>query len=117
MKKISEVLKDFFKSIIVGSLISLVIVLIVGIISLLISKFNLNQSIQNVRSTLLIIGSLGIMLGALLILKKRTEKELLFKEDWQKKYNVLSYKTVLILISFIILLYGGIIDWLIINLN
>lgn len=116
MKKISEILKDFIKIIIVGSVISIAIFIIVGIISLLISKFNPNQSIQNVRSALLIIGSLGIMLGALLILKKRTEKELLFKEDWKKKYNVLSYKIVLILISFIILLYGGIIDWLIIKL-
>lgn len=115
MKKISGLLKDFIKCIIVGSFISLAIILIVGIISLLVSKFNWQQALQSVKSTLLIIGPLGMMLGAILILKKREEKELLYIEEWKKKYNILSYKIVLIVVSCIIILYGGVIDWLIIN--
>lgn len=115
MRKLNRLLKDFIKCIIFGSIISLAVVLVVGVISLLISKFNLNQSIENVRSALLIIGPLGMIVGALLILKKKNEKELTFIDDWKEKYHVFSYKIVLILISAIIILYGAAIDWLIIN--
>ncbi|MGG7144065.1 hypothetical protein ACQPVP_11455 [Clostridium nigeriense] len=115
MKKLIGALKDFIKCIIIGSLISLIIILVVGIISLLVSKFNWQQELQVVRSALLIIGPLGMILGALLILKKRDEKELLFIDQWKKKYNVFSYKIVLIVVSLIIVLYGGAIDWFIIS--
>ena len=115
MEKINGMIKDFIKCIIVGSCISLVIILLVGIISLLLSKFNLIYSLQIVRSSLLIIGPLGVMVGALLILKKRDEKELEFLDQWKKKFHVFTYKIVLILVSFIIILYGGIIDWIIIS--
>ncbi|MGG7059565.1 hypothetical protein ACQPUY_12020 [Clostridium nigeriense] len=115
MKKLIGALKDFIKCIIVGSLISLVIILVVGIISLLVSKFNWQQALQVVRSAFLIIGPLGMILGALLILKKRDEKELLFIDQWKKRYNVFSYKIVLIVVSLIIVLYGGAIDWFIIS--
>ena len=115
MKKISGLIKDFIKCIIIGSFISLVIILIVGIISLLVSKFNWQQALQSVKSTLLIIGPLGMILGAILILKKREEKELLFIDQWKNKYNIFSYKIVLIVISCIIILYGGIVDWFIIS--
>ena len=115
MKKLNGVIKDFIKCIIFGSVISLVITFVVGIISLLISKFNWHQSLEIVRSTLLIIGPLGMVLGALLILKKKDEKELLFIDQWKKKYNEFSYKIVLIVISCIITLYGGVIDWLVVS--
>lgn len=114
MEKINGMIKDFIKCIIIGSCISLVIILLVGIVSFLLSKFNLMYSLQIVRSSLLIIGPLGVIVGALLILKKRDEKELEFIDQWKKKFNVFTYKVVLILVSFIIILYGGVIDWIII---
>ena len=115
MKKLTGAIRDFIKCIIVGSFISLVITFVVGIISLLVSKFNWQQSLQTIRSALLIVGPLGMVLGAILILKKRGEKELVFIDQWKKKYSVFSYKIVLIVVSCIIILYGGVIDWLIIN--
>lgn len=115
MKKITEIIKDSIKCIVIGSLISLVIILAFGIISLLVSKFNLQQSLQVIKSTLLIIGPLGMILSAFLILKNREEKEFEFIEQWKKKFNVFSYKIVFILVSIIIILYGGIIDWIMFN--
>ena len=112
MEKLSEVLKDFIKCLVVGSLISFGIIILIGIISLLISKFNLIYSLHVIKSTLLIIGPLGLMLGALLILKKRGEKELKYIEEWKNKYSIFSYKTVLILVSLVIVFYGSIIDWI-----
>lgn len=115
MKKLNEFIKDFIKCIIWGSFVSLVITFLFGTISLLVSKFNWQQSLEIVRSTLLIIGPLGMILGAILILKKRDEKELVFIDQWEKNYNMFSYKIVLILVSCIIILYGGAIDWFVIN--
>lgn len=115
MEKLIRIIKDFIKCLFVGSCISFGIIIIVGIISLLISKFDWIQSLQIVRSSILIIGSLGIVLGALLILKKRKEKELQFKEQWQKRYSVFSYRAVIIVNSFIIILYGGAVDWFIMS--
>jgi len=115
VEKLIRVIKDFIKCIFVSSCISFGIIIIVGIISLLVSKFDWRQSLEVVRSAILIIGSLGIVLGALLILKKRNEKELQFKDQWQKKYSIFSYRIVVIVDSFIIILYGGVIDWLIIS--
>ena len=113
MKKVNEIIRDFIKCIVKGSLISLGIVLVVGLISLLVTGFNFQQSIQVVRSALLIIGPLGISLGAILILKKRNEEKFSFIEQWKKKYRVFSYRIVIILIGFVIIIYGGIIDWII----
>ena len=112
MEKLRKILKDFIKCLFTGSLISIGIIILIGIISLLITKFNWIQSLQVVKSTLLIIGPLGLMLGALLILKKREEKELIYIEQWKKKFNIFSYKVVLIVVSLVIVFYGGLIDWI-----
>ena len=113
MDKINKFLKDFIKCMVFGSLISFGIIIVIGIVSLIITKFNLMLSLQYVKSALLIIGPLGLMLGALLILKIREEKELTFIEQWEKKFSMFSYRVVLILVSIVIVFYGGIIDWII----
>ena len=112
MKKLVEFINDFRKCFIIGTLIDLLMVFAVGIFSLIISKFNFEQTIQNIRSILLIVGSLGMILGSLLIVNKRNTKELVFIDQWKEKYRILSYKAVLIVVSCIIILYGGIIDWI-----
>lgn len=58
------------------------------------------------------IGSLAVILGSMLILKKRSEKELEHIEEWKEKYKKFSYKTVIILNGFVILSYGVFLDWL-----
>ena len=75
----------------------------------------MEQTIQNIKSILLIVGALGMILGALLIINIKNKGELAFIDQWKEKYNILSYKSVLIYVSCFITLYGGIIDWLNIN--
>ena len=116
MKVLNAILRDFFKCLIWGTIISLGIFIVIGIIALLANKFDIVKSLSIIRSALLIIGPLGMALGAFLILKKRTEKEFEFIEDWKEKYSVFSYRLVVILVSIIITLYGSIIDKLIFNL-
>lgn len=115
MEKLSKIIKDFIKCIFIGSCISFMIIFIVGIISLIVSKFDWRHSLEIIRSVILITGSLAMVLGALLVLKKEKEKELKFKDQWQKKYSIFSYRTVVIVGSFIIILYGVIIDWIIVS--
>ena len=47
---------------------AILIIFFVGIFSLIISRFNMEQTIQNIKSILLIVGALGMILGALLII-------------------------------------------------
>ena len=65
MRKTIEFMNDFKKCFIIGTLITFLIAFFVGIFSLIISKFNIEQAIQNVKSILLIVGSLGMILGAM----------------------------------------------------
>ena len=106
------IINDIFRCLKSSSIISLSIGILVGIISFITNKGSLIESAYAIRSTLLIIGSLIIVLGAILILKKRTENQLENIEEWKEKYKKFSYKTVMILNGFIIVLYGGIIDWI-----
>ncbi|MBS4957064.1 MAG: hypothetical protein KHZ99_08435 [Clostridium sp.] len=112
MRKIVGFINDFIKCFIIGTLITFSIAFFVGIFSLIISKFNFEQAIQNIKSILLIVGSLGMILGGLLIINIKNRKELVFIDQWKEKYKILSYKTVLIVVSCVIVLYGGIIDWI-----
>lgn len=112
MRKIVGFINDFIKGFIIGTLITFSIAFFVGIFSLIISKFNFEQAIQNIKSILLIVGSLGMILGGLLIINIKNRKELVFIDQWKEKYKILSYKTVLIVVSCVIVLYGGIIDWI-----
>ena len=71
----------------------------------------MEQTIQNIKSILLIVGALGMILGAMLMISRKNRKELVFIDQWKEKFKVFSYKVVLIFSSIIILLCGGIIDW------
>ena len=112
MRKTIEFMNDFKKCFIIGTLITFLIAFLVGIFSLIISKFNIEQAIQNVKIILLIVGSLGMILGAMLMISRKNRKEFVFIVPWKEKYRILSYKTVLIVVSCVIVLYGGIIDWI-----
>ena len=67
----------------------------------------MEQTIQNIKSILLIVGALGMILGVLLIINIKNKGELAFIDQWKEKCNILSYKSVLIYVSSFITLYGG----------
>ena len=72
---------------------------------------DIKTTIEVIRSALLITGSFGLLLSAILIIKKKSESPLKYIDQWKEKFKVFSYKVVLIFSSIIILLCGGIIDW------
>ena len=103
MKRLVCLLRDLMKTLILGGIISIGIAIVIGLIALLVNKV--------IRSALLITGSFGLLLSAILIIKKKSESPLKYIDQWKEKFKVFSYKVVLIFSSIIILLCGGIIDW------
>ena len=110
MKRLVCLLRDLMKTLILGGIISIGIAIVIGLIALLVNKGNIKTTIEVIRSALLITGSFGLLLSAILIIKK-SESPLKYIDQWKEKFKVFSYKVVLIFSSIIILLCGGIIDW------
>ena len=115
MKRLLCLLRDLMKTLILGGIISIGIAIVIGLIALLVNKGNIKTTIEVIRSALLITGSFGLLLSAILIIKKKSESPLKYIDQWKEKCNILSYKSVLIYVSSFITLYGGFIEWLIIN--
>ena len=111
MKRLVCLLRDLMKTLILGGIISIGIAIVIGLIALLVNKGNIKTTIEVIRSALLITGSFGLLLSAILIIKKKSESPLKYIDQGKEKFKVFSYKVVLIFSSIIILLCGGIIDW------
>lgn len=112
MKRLVNLLRDVIKCITIGLIITAAIFLIAGGIALLANKGSISVSLEVVKSILLIVGSLGLLLCAILILKKKSEEPLKYIDEWKKKFGILSYKLVLAFVSLTILLCGGFLDWI-----
>ncbi|WP_291736431.1 hypothetical protein [Clostridium sp.] len=52
---------------------------------MIISRFNMEQTIQNIKSILLIVGALGMILGALLIINIKNKGGII---DWFLFYKL-----------------------------
>ena len=111
MKNLVDILRDLIKTFILGVIISIGISIVIGLIAVLVNKGDIKATIEVIRSALLIIGAFGLLLSALLIIKKRSEEQLEHINQWREKFKVFSYKVVLIFSSISILMCGGIIDW------
>lgn len=114
MKNIVKFIKDFIKCYLVGTCISLALTIVSGIVGLIKYHGEIVQVLEVIKGTLLVVGALGIFIGALMLIKKRTEKPLEYLEEWKAKFGILSYKVVIEIISFTIILYGGFFDWLLV---
>ena len=117
MKYFKSILHDLIKCAKLATIISGVAVILSGIIGLIVNKGNFILAVQAIKATLLIVGSFGLILGSILLLKKNSEKEFEHINEWKEKYIKFSYKVVIVISSFIIIFYGSIIDWTIIIFN
>lgn len=111
MKKIKEFLEDLCRCVLMGLALSAIISIVVGIICVFIYKGNIINIINGIKTVLICIGALGMILVAILILKRNKEKTMEHINEWKKKYKVFSYKGVMLIVTITILICGGIIDW------
>ena len=109
---IKNIGKDILKSIQYGCVLSSVLTLIGGLLGIITSKTKWISVLESIKATLFVVGSIGLLMGAVAILIKHRKKDSDLEEsdEWKKKFKVISFKTALIIISFVVLIYGCIVD-------
>ncbi len=110
MKRGKAICRDLISCMKMSLIIGLGLILLSGLVSLIVTKANIIHTLEGVRGTLFVVGSMGLILGAVFILKKRTEKEYDHIEEWRKKYQIFSFKQVMIIISGLLIIYGSLVD-------
>ena len=74
MKKISELFKDIVRCIAIGVTISAIISIVIAIICAFMYKGNIVNIVGGIKTVLICIGALGMILVAMLLMKKKKEK-------------------------------------------
>lgn len=115
-KRLKMVLADFWKCLKYSSLASMVLVIVSGIFGLILSGGSLLTALDNIKAVLFFVGSAGLIIGAVSILRKDREKEKDWSE-WKKRFEIFSYRVTVIIMSIIVLLYGCILDEILFMLN
>lgn len=116
MERLKTVGLDFYKCLKYSSIISGILVVVVGVSSFVISRGNLMAALESMKAILFAAGSIGLIMGAVSILRKDRENEKDWLE-WKKRFKIFSYRVAISIMSIIILLYGCIIDELLFMLN
>jgi len=116
MERLKTVGLDFYKCLKYSSMVSGILAVVTGVISFVISKGNLIASLESMKAILFAAGSMGLIMGAVSILRKDRENEKDWFE-WKKRFKIFSYRITISVMSIIILLYGCIIDELLFILN
>ncbi|MCQ2968890.1 MAG: hypothetical protein MJ191_01985 [Clostridium sp.] len=111
MKKLSQIFNDIFKCIAIGITLTVSLSIVIAIICLFSYKGNIINIVSVIKTVLIFIGAFGMILVAILIMKKKKEKPMQYINEWKKRYKILSYKYVMLFVTLTILTCGGIIDW------
>jgi hypothetical protein len=100
---------DFYKCVRYSSFVSGILIILIGVGSFVLSSGNLITALESIKAVLFAIGSIGLIMGAVSIIKKDREKDKDWLE-WKKRFEIFSYRLTISVISIIILLYGCVID-------
>lgn len=109
MDRIKIMGMDFYKCLKYSSFVSGILVILIGVCSFVISRGNLITALESIKAVLFAVGSIGLIMGAVSIIKKDREKDRDWLE-WKKRFEIFSYRVTISIMSIIILLYGCIID-------
>lgn len=104
--------KDILKCTKYSCILSVILMMISGLIALITSKANWMSVLESMKATLFIVGSIGLLIGAVSILLKHRNKngELEEMEEWKTKFNCISFKVAVITMSFVVIICGCMID-------
>ena len=116
MERLKAAGVDFYKCLKYSSIVSIILVLVSGVCSFIISGGSLITVLESIKAVLFASGSIGLMIAAVSILKRDREKEKDWYE-WKKRFKIFSYRVTIGIMSIIILLYGCIIDEILFMLN
>lgn len=110
MDKIIDLMKDIIKSLTVGIIASITLMVISGLFSILLNDRNLTVTLDSIKNTLFIIGGLGLFVWAGFIAKRDARRPLENKKEWKEQFKVIHFINVLGIIDITILFAGIILD-------
>ena len=109
MNNLKSIGKDSLKCLEYSSVISVILIILGALVGVITAGLKMISILESIKASLFIVGSMGLFLGALFILKHRTNEEEK-TAAWKEKFEIFSYREVIIVGSIIVLLYGCIID-------
>jgi uncharacterized protein with PQ loop repeat len=115
MRRITNYFKDTIKVTVIASIVSLILSLVISFVQLLAYGINIIKILEGIRMILFIVGSLGLLLWALFIIKKKNNAILKHERQWRSKFSEFNFETVLLIFSSIILFYGITFDLILFN--
>ena len=116
MNSLKSIGKDLFKCLKYSSVISMVLIILGALMGMITAGLKWISILESVKAGLFIVGSMGLFLGALFILRHRTNEDEEKTAAWKEKFELFSYREVIIVGSIIVLLYGCIIDSILFNM-
>lgn len=112
MLKLKTILLDLLRCIKLSSLLAGLFILVSGLLSAILSKGHIVSILESMRGILFVAGSLGLLIGSIMLLRKRSEKQSDDLEDWKRKYKILSIKQMIVISSSLLIIYGCLVDWI-----
>lgn len=116
MKKVTLGIMDIIKALSIGILSGSITGLIFTLIGLLSHKGMLLDALYVGRASILIVGSLGLLVSSAFFIKKNGGTPLENEAGWKKHFKSLSFRYVLLILFIGIIITGGVLDSLIYKL-
>jgi len=110
MDKIMYFLKDVIKSLKVGIVVSIILILLSALFGSIAKQGDVILILDIVKNTLFFIGALGLFVFAGFTAKRESRRPLEHKDQWKEHFKVLNFVNVLMVIDITILISGILLD-------
>jgi len=101
---------DILKAMVIGLITSGIVIVLIGVIALIVNSGSILPSLTVVRSALCIIGSLGLIISAAMLLTKRNGVSKDYEKEWRGHFKHFNLLGVILTVSSVLLLIAGGID-------
>ncbi len=108
--KVKNYLLDILKAMAVGLITSGIIIILVGVIALIVNHGLFQTGLTVVRSALCILGALGLIISAAMLISKKNGVSKDYEKEWQAHFNHINLLGVILTVSSALLLIAGGID-------
>ncbi|MDF2869943.1 MAG: hypothetical protein K0R05_1518 [Anaerocolumna sp.] len=108
--KLKNYLMDILKAMVIGLITSGTVIILIGIIALIVNRGSLLPSLTVVRSALCIIGALGLIISAAMLIKKKNDVSEDYEKEWRAHFKQFNLLGVILTASSVLLLSAGTID-------
>lgn len=107
-----KIIRDTAKAIALGILVGVLLFAVLWTGGTLAGGFRIRSGLETARAGMFIGGALGlfILAGSNLFYRKRQEWK--HKDAWKKMYSVISYKTVIGVVSIVVLVMASFLDYM-----